>query len=77
LSVCKREYGIKIVSQLGTVKIKGGGFELPVRTVTVASSPSATQEAISRVKVTQTDSAWIVQWRIHRQTAVNCNGLVK
>jgi hypothetical protein len=30
LNVCKREYGILIVSQLGTVRIKGGGFELPV-----------------------------------------------
>jgi hypothetical protein len=30
LNVCKREYGIKIVSQLVTVRIKGGGFELRV-----------------------------------------------
>jgi hypothetical protein len=32
---------------------------------------------ISRVQVTGTNSAWIFQRRIHKQTSVNCNSLVK
>jgi hypothetical protein len=48
-----------MVSQLGTVRIKGGGSELRVSLVNVASSLSSTQEVISHVQVTETNSAWI------------------
>jgi hypothetical protein len=67
----------KMVSYLGTVRIMRGGSELRVWTVNIASSLSSTQEVISRVQVTETDSAWIFQRRIHKQTDVNCNSLVK
>jgi hypothetical protein len=50
-----------MVSQLGTVRIKGGGYELRVCIVNIASSLSSTQEVISRVQVTETNSAWIFQ----------------
>jgi hypothetical protein len=66
-----------MISQLGTVRIKGGGFELRVWTVNVASRLSSTQDVISHVQVTEINSAWIFQRRIHKQTAVNCNSLVK
>jgi hypothetical protein len=75
--VYKREYGIEIVNQLGTARIKGGGFDLRVLIVNAASSLSYIQEVISRVQVTQTDIAWIFQRRIHKQTSVNFNCLVK
>jgi succinylarginine dihydrolase len=55
----------------------GGGFELPVWTVNVASSLSSTQEVKSHIHVTKTNSAWIFQRCIHKQTSVNCNSLVK
>jgi hypothetical protein len=66
-----------MVSQLGTVRIKGGGFELRVSIVNVAISLSSTQEVISRVQITETNGAWIFQRRIYKQTSVNCNSLVK
>jgi hypothetical protein len=45
--------------------------------VNLASSLSSTLEVISHVQVTETNSAWIFQRRIHKQTSVNCNSLVK
>jgi hypothetical protein len=48
-----------VVSQLLTVKIKGSGFELLILIVNVTSSLSSTQEVISRVQVTETNSARI------------------
>jgi hypothetical protein len=71
------EYGIWMVSQLGTVRIKGGWFEPPVWIVNVASSLSYTQEVASRVRVTENNSAWSLQRRTHKQTSVNSNSLVK
>jgi hypothetical protein len=59
------------------IKNKGGGFELQVWTVNVASNLSSIQEVISRVQVTETDTAWIFQRRIHKQTSVNRNSMVK
>jgi hypothetical protein len=58
-------------------KNKGGGFELRVWIVNIASSLSTTQEVISRVQVTEANNALMFQRRIHKQTSVNCNSLVK
>jgi hypothetical protein len=68
-----------MVSQLGTAKIKGGGYEMLVGIVTVASSLSSTQEVISCVQIIETTVIvhGFFQHRIHKRTSVDFNRLVK
>jgi hypothetical protein len=59
-----------MVSQLGTVRIKGVNLN-------VASSLSCTQEVVSRVQAAEVNSAWTFQRLINKQTSVNRNSLVR